>query len=383
MLFCSSPTEPASAEPNSKYSSTIVANQDRLISASKEVRILAQRISGFSMIEFNPVASSMKVSWQNPANEVTAAVQQIAKRNSVSIRLLNAKYNELELKASVDRAVTLPNVTSATFNDATGISVSIEPGKLTSRSRERTQSVGGVAVVNIEEGGYPNAVADRRNDEAPWTGGLGYNYSREGEAGCSAAFGARDADGNEYLVSAAHCFGGNNEYATALDGRRIGITSRFDPVMDSVLIRVAGGLSGHVYNAGKSEGYRALVTELSEFTEKGQYVCNSGARSGLRCDIQVANHYYRYALSTNPDVFIIGYLATQLGGDTHAVAQGDSGGPVIQYTSSGNVRAAGITSAGDREVECPSDTVATRCFRDIIYVGPFDITYGGLDIVLS
>jgi hypothetical protein len=84
-------------------------------------------------------------------------------------------------------------------------------------------------------------------------------------------------------------------------------------------------------------------------------VCTEGGNSGEHCDVKVTNLDRDINLNDGYGPFETIEGDQQTAG-AFAVADGDSGGPVMSLnnTSSGQVRAVGMIQAGNNAVSCPS-----------------------------
>lgn len=121
-----------------------------------------------------------------------------------------------------------------------------------------------------------------------------------------------------------------------------------------------------------STGHREKVKGTSK-PVSGTYICTSGSNTGTNCNIKVDGATY----ITIDGYSVLTVEATQQTSGGRAVGNGDSGGPVLTNTSvSGEIKAAGIISAGSGNVSC-SGTDSTSCYHTVYYVPIQDAQRGG------
>jgi hypothetical protein len=179
-----------------------------------------------------------------------------------------------------------------------------------------------------------------RDDDTPaWRAGM----IMGGGGACTAGFGVRDAAGNTYLLTAAHCGVVGAVYNDGA-GEQIGTMVQRRNEHDIALIRT-GPVSNTIYS-GYIDDERQLVVSGYTLAFPGQLLCQSGrsmahVTGGPMCNIEVQYHY-------PPDLPGVPYHydlveARQL--DDHIVAYaGDSGGPVYAAGPNGTVLAAGTVN---------------------------------------
>ncbi|PCG87391.1 hypothetical protein CIB93_04375 [Streptomyces sp. WZ.A104] len=235
---------------------------------------------------------------------------------------------------------------------------------------------------------------------------------------CSTAFAVKYG-GADAMLTADHCFApgyGNERYSVGSDGQPVTqpFGSRASPRASAgyghVDVAVLDQRNGTTYYpimwAGGSAAsplttQRAVSVTGAQVPRQGNWVCQSGARSGEVCNIQITarvedyfskgpdgrggeiTHHYRWGWQAKKRV-------TPSDSSTIAARRGDSGGPVVlsegQDAGIGKaVTAMGVVSSGaGRGFACPTGVVST-CFKTITFVGIDDALnfLGGTDLTVT
>lgn len=224
--------------------------------------------------------------------------------------------------------------------------------------RRRLAALTSVDILSVEIS-QPPAPTSRQNDFSPWQGGAAIRIGSGGY--CSDAFAVRRAStGKRYLLTAGHCMpnGGGSSYDGAGDVMGSGASSEILYNRDSLLVGLSSNNNiGRVYDGPYDEQtyYKNIIG--ANFSYNGDYVCTSGANSGVHCNIKVIND--------NTTATVNGYtvspivIGSQVNGSVSHVG-GDSGGPVFAVTSvDANREARGVISIGynNYTVTCPRTAV--------------------------
>lgn len=215
--------------------------------------------------------------------------------------------------------------------------------------------------------------ASRQDDSTPFYGGIGLinPYNRY----CSAAFGARRTAGgvtSHYLMTAWHC--GRGVYKDRA-GQTLGSSPSANSThegADVLAIKLSSGYTAgsRVYDGSWNSGSYSKPVRGTSRARRGKRFCSSGANSGIHCSLRVyaTASTIKYA---NPTQKVMGLIKAEQVGSGIAVAQGDSGGPVIgpHLGAWDSVRAVGVISGGRINLACPSLATSTgvRCFKRIYW----------------
>jgi hypothetical protein len=207
--------------------------------------------------------------------------------------------------------------------------------------------------------------ADRNSDTSPWWGGS--RIVRDGNATCSTGF-AVVSGSTHYLLTAGHCGGINTSWQTGDkygSGSVVGTETARDPCCDTAIIKV-GANEGYIYDRGWNSNAGEIVEPDPWSAVAGTSVCTEGATSGVRCNITVTAtgqkiNYGTFTAENESE-------GTEESYGQQAVADGDSGGPVIINSSSvGTVYATGTITAGDDPVDCSNNDpgINPDCFGNV------------------
>ncbi|MBO3749462.1 hypothetical protein J5X84_25565 [Streptosporangiaceae bacterium NEAU-GS5] len=331
-----------------------VADQIEAIAAAPEG-------AGFGAIVTEPAADRIRLYWKGAQPASLRAL--LARDTGVSVDLEPAAYTQIEMQAGIERIMAeQPETLSATANQITGAAPMPDAGGLTvfvSRDAASGRELPGVRAagmpVSVQGTTAPQVAASRLNDFKPyWGGGL---WSVFGNApSCSTGF-AVTVGGATKMLSAGHCAQSNGQFAVDGGGQVSDImgpiTKSSDPALDSLLINTSS--SGRVFFGDEKTSNTARVVGR-HFNHVGDYVCTSGAFSGLRCLIyveatNVTQTFYvkgKKVGTFNRLVFAVHVDAESAGGN------GDSGGPVFEPDfTAGGVWAIG-TFTGMDSIENPA-----------------------------
>ena len=243
----------------------------------------------------------------------------------------------------------------------------------------------GPLVRPIEVADAQTVPADRANDTAPWFGG---DFISDHSGTCTSGIPTHNGLGQQYLLTAAHCFGVNAlvyNYAASFAGSS---TNLIGPVTSQDL--QDGRYDAEVISAPSGAGNKSWVggtvtTMARNFigagpTQIGSIVYLSGAFEGEHA-FTVTN------VSTCQPPTITGLQAPPYprqgngwacgrvhasSGNNQSVGKGDSGGPVYQYFGS-NIKAVGIASSIDNPtVTCvnwsaPNQAPGRPCSNNVTF----------------
>lgn len=208
----------------------------------------------------------------------------------------------------------------------------------------------------------------RAYDYAPWNGGdyiMGLNAAWQW-SGCTSGPPVRSVNGVEYFITAAHCYPlGRNVYNTTSPGpsNHMGHVAwrdaRTSNSTDTALVRA--DVSTLNWRSTSAEHQ----VSFSGRDYVGEQVCTSGAYNSPRyggdvCGVVVTD--VDRCSGSQPQV--CGATFAQKSGWTVA-REGDSGGPVYNVVSGGNLNVRGTIAGGRFPYLCPDGTV---CSNDVVYV---------------
>ncbi|MCU7820412.1 S1 family peptidase [Kitasatospora sp. DSM 101779] len=292
------------------------------------------------------------------------------------IKVASAKYTMKDLDAQADRLLETsdadgltgePEVLSVSVNpDNSGLTVAGKKDRLDSVRTKVASGITGTAgaPVTIVEGDPAEAQSWRWNDTAPFIGGdvlVGSAHKSGTVTQCTAGMALENGVGEDYLITAAHCFRNvtdvygegdpEGDFSLAF-GHKVGRVVNTNPYWDFQAILTSGrnGAGTNSDEADKPKGKWYRVKGAS-YSYNGQSVCQDGARSyytghGVPCGIKVQNSDIRYRFQWSD-----GSWHTVRGVKGHngnwAVTRGDSGGLVFSVTNRTDRRARGLVSAGD------------------------------------
>ncbi|MDT0469896.1 chymotrypsin family serine protease [Streptomyces gibsoniae] len=323
---------------------------------------------------------------------LTSAARAAIAQSAVPVVVKPARYSKKVLEAAGD--AVMQQVRSAAIGvesvtvqyDGSGLEVSLVGGDAdVARLRQAVSSVG-VPVTAAGGGEVGTVLADtpsRRNDQS--AGGA----AMVGPI-CSTAF-AINIRGRDEMLTADHCFPngyGNDRYGLNeqdTQGRLFGTRSSSQikypngEILDVAAIAPKNGATfeprmwrGAAFHATGSQ-HKAYVAAAAK-PQKGNWVCNDGARSGETCNIKIVGRVEDYE-ATGPDgtkFYKWGWKAASPDKSVAVARRGDSGGPVVLGANNGQssggdpgdrVTAVGVVSASTGKTwRCGGTTCASGFF---------------------
>jgi len=193
------------------------------------------------------------------------------------------------------------------------------------------ESAPGVPVV-ITDAAPPVPAVSRSTDWAPFNAG-GMMLGKTG-AGCSSGF-AVTYDGQPHITTARHC---DDSPFTAWGNPANVYGSIIDVSNPGMALVLSGSGSPLMFDGTWDSADRIKTVTGWADVSNGNYVCQSGANSGVRCDLFVYNESFMWDDERSKESTVaIKQLDNNLAG-----ARGDSGGPVFIPTSPTQVLALGM-----------------------------------------
>ncbi|MEV6523328.1 S1 family peptidase [Longispora sp. NPDC051575] len=347
---------PAAASPGATptdATARLMARQRVLVAGANTIRWAVERTAapGYGSIEL--ASDQVIVHWKGlPPAPVADAIDSA--RRTVDVRVVPAAHSHAELRAAglrlaadIDRAVARADYDIRIAPDGSGLTLATDAPELLGDPGLLATGV----PVRHERAGAHVPLATRENDIAPWSGGArtrNWSPALGMVVTCTSGFGVTSGAGYHYLLTAAHCmtppdavYDGNSDW--------IGTADRENWQHDVILVRAYGTTSGRIFDGGVNSNWGKGVSGW-DWAYQGQWLCDSGATTGVHCGIQITNLSVR-TCSTNPDsdgdynCYNDLVSATRRDGGTVG-DHGDSGGPVFSLDGS-FVRAIGVISGRD------------------------------------
>jgi hypothetical protein len=307
----------------------VMATQDVLDRAADRITAAATgAASGYAGIAVEPEARQLRLYWKGA---VPASVQRVVDTAAVRVTTTAARYSQQELRVELDRmteamAAGLAGqrsrvVAVSPMPDGSGLGISVE-GSVEEATSLAAVRASHVAVV-VEAGGA--VPFSRGNDSPPYFGGA-QTVNFASNKGCTTGFGVF-ASGRSMMVSAAHCArNGDSVFDGGIDfmGTAIGVL----PTKDIMLIDARS--AGVVFNGGPGAGEFTNRVIGASTNHIGDFICNSGALSGTRCNIKIVRMNESFLLSTiNGTITVTGEVRAEHQQFLNAAGPGDSGAPVF------------------------------------------------------
>ncbi|MFE9427825.1 hypothetical protein ACFYNO_33245 [Kitasatospora sp. NPDC006697] len=292
--------------------------------------------------------------------------------DTTKIKYVSAKYTKKQVDASIDKIMKAnkpakgaqPLIYSAAeAPDGSGIQVQAAPAAV-----DRVQALlAGNDIPATVTAGAAAASGDgwRWNDGAPFIGGdvlIGPSHRAGYSTQCTAGMAVEDQSGNDYLITADHCFQTSSNAQIFGEGDPVG-TWNYNhgtyvgwiggldlPKWDAQIIATGGqyGSGTNSDEADQPDGRWYAVTS-DAYSYNGESVCQDGARSyydgyGVPCGITVSNQDISYFLTWDDGttVTVRGVEGKKNG---WASEHGDSGALVFTVSGSTSRQARGIVSA--------------------------------------
>jgi len=348
----------------------VMQMQQRMNAAATRIQEVAQSRSdsGYAGTVAAPENRALVVYWKGRVPD--AAQRVIAEQSKdVPVEVIPARYSLTQMTSEGRRLAGDPAYAEVVpMVDGSGIRVKTVAGR-TPRARTATSSVS----VIRDSRTAPNAgvLFSRQNDYSPYWGGA---RTRNCTTGWAIWW-----NGNSRILSAGHC-GNNGNSIYDGGGDLMGTVINDNDTRDTHMIDARG--HGRIWDGPWTETSYTKAVRGATFSNVGNWLCTSGSRSGVRCDIRVtANNAWwgtRYPMV---------YAEQQA--HVSAAGQGDSGGPVFElpWPDDGKVIAKGTITGGvsGTFVPCTGEVWAGRlCSWSFVYA---DVTqslaYYGASILTS
>ncbi|MFI2008808.1 GDSL-type esterase/lipase family protein [Streptomyces jumonjinensis] len=376
---------------------------------------------GFGGVIASPLKKKLVLHWRG---ELTPAAKAAIADSPVPVVVKPALHTGAELSRASGRVVRLAESAGVQLvkvvrpQDGSGLRATVEGDKAEAARLRKAVASLDVPVTVTPGGVVATKLADPARMTDPGAGGAAMV-----SAFCSTAF-AVQYGGVSSMLTASHCFHNNDKlgekererYSIGPDGQPVArpFGAWVSPLAKSgygtVDVAVLDQRNGTRY---RPEIWRGGSTETPSFDQstalvtdgqrtkareparngtparEGNIVCQSGARSGEICNLEVVERHEDYTAFhldpvTNRKVttyYKFGWMAVKRPTDgsleeTVAGRQGDSGGPVVASTGQfaearigETVTAVGIVSSSHgRSFSCPENH-QRKCFKAITFVG--------------
>ncbi|WP_143050034.1 trypsin-like serine protease [Asanoa ishikariensis] len=364
-------TGPASAAPKPGPGSGAVdelqVRQRPLVDAATALRaVVDEDRSNFAGIELVG-STELRLYWKGtPPAAVGTVVKRL--RQSVPVKVIPAAYALRELKAEATRLVTTGNasgvVLAAPLADGSGLRVRVTSTATMTAARTMT-----AVPTSVEVGDAPTPTG-RWADTVPFWGGstIERPVNANTVSRCTTAFAGRRNNQN-VLLTAGHCGSTGNAFTTPsgtyFPKISVGTANYKKADLEALFIPVSDH-RGRIYDGGvdpTGQGIGEFSKGVAGWAppEVGQYICQSGSYSGVRCSIRITLKWVTYALDAG--TIVTNGVEAQRDDQANAVGKGDSGGPVFRLHSDPNrVIALGVQSAADPSKTTTCTGIATTCF---------------------
>ena len=344
--------------------------QVSLVHAAARIAALESASDSLAGIELDTSKRVVTVWWKGAVTPaLREEIDHQARQADVRIRVQAASYSRMELtrarKALVAKRASSPQVVRVSaLKDGSGIEVGITPG---SRAPVVTSEVPVrvVAESTIRQ-------TSRLDDSVPWWGGAkAVSSSRQCSTGFAVARYFLWWETSRGILTAGHCAPGGNVPFNDGAGEFIGTAEPppANPLRDTDSLYITSQAAPRIYDGGVGIGEFSKPVIGSTPLFPGQFVCTSGASTGVHCNIMITS---TEETLFPPDGSIIDGVAfgTEQGGAV-ATGTGDSGGPVFTLApDTTKVLAAGLMVVGSDTVPC---TIAgpDECFKTVgfVYIG--------------
>jgi hypothetical protein len=379
-------TPPAHAHPAPLFGSAhdtaiIMANQPALDAVVDQIRAAAGPNSGLGGVSVDALHNTLHLYWHGQIPVAVTAVVNTARHHNRTVNIQRSPYTEAALikeshriiASQAEAASSVKVVSAGPSTDGSRLELGVAPAAHSRVDSSSASTATQAALGSLTK--YPFAVSTMASKPTQgwagssslnrWDGGPGL-YNMGGEhirnsswGGCSVGF-AASYNGNDVVLTAAHC-GWDNWYR--LDGNSVGRTVTSSTTYD---IQAISGYSygdtwlGPDYYDTSGSGQYAEEVVGSAGNSTGDWICTSGAETGYVCDIQV---YDTNQTATDEKTGItyshLVYARDRSPNYTQIIAEGDSGGPVFFPQSNGTIIAKGLIHAGHTQSGIGGQTTCT------------------------
>lgn len=339
-------------EDGSNVAAELMAQQEPLMNAANRITELDKETTLGGM-RLEVMKNTLVVWWKGePPAEVREEIERQQAEHGITIELAESRYSQRELQEVADSIAdswdSYPGLVGVgPAVDGSGLLVGVtEPGQ-----GEKY----GLAVDATFQQMPTVTQLSRRDDSAPWWGGGVTRAAVAGAATCSTGFPVYRrqwyGETSRGILTAAHCSPGGNVPFNDGVGQRIGIAeaSTYLPWADALYIKTSS--QGRIFDGGVGVGEFSKPVVGTNGNLPGQFVCTTGAATGVHCNISIQwTNFYHFLFPSGR--LVLSSVAFQVNGGI-AAGSGDSGGPVFELTADpSKTRAVGMITGGWGQVPC-------------------------------
>jgi hypothetical protein len=320
--------------------------QEILDNAAFRIQAASDATSGYAGVSVDVTSHSLTLYWKGELSPQVRGVVAAIRASGTGVGVVAARYSKAELDVRVDLITKdafttggsrLLTVTSRP--DGSGIDVGVESARRPSGRSATGPVVSGRDLTHLQQamrdGGVdvteqaPPVNYFREADIAPFYAGA---LLRANGGGCTSGFAThKPATGETFLMTAAHCGDWGTVYFTNA-GLQVGRVTKVATERDVAFISTDS--AGSVYDGPpifQSGQFVKHVKGVSH-SNRGDFVCLSGALTGAFCWTQVVNtDVVDCSKQAVGCVHTVG-ATSQFRPPQFIAGEGDSGGPVFALT---------------------------------------------------
>jgi hypothetical protein len=345
----------------------LMVQQEPLAAAAGRIQsALTADAGGFAGVELAVAAKQVILHWHGTVPATVRAMtarldRSLGRRGRVVIQ--SADYSQATLLAAAHRLAGRTEdgskiVAVNVMTDGSGLQVTITPKVAAHGTRTAVPAVRSSVRVSVLVGRAPVPAFGRFGDVAPYNGGAAIRNVSTGVE-CSSGFATQNSAGQTFLLTAGHCGPDGDVWETPIQHLLIGTTARdITNFADTEIISAPA--EPYLYNGGPDPTGQGIGESLAGVSSVaapviGELICQQGAFSGPRCNIEVNTFGFISPSGTSGTFLEYGASTTDGGyqGSFEAIGQGDSGGPVITLGPPGFLVAIGTNSAQNPNTPTP------------------------------
>ncbi|PZG18848.1 hypothetical protein C1I95_12890 [Micromonospora craterilacus] len=351
----------------SNVAAKIMAAQVPLVEFATRITDLDEKFAALGGVRLRVEKRTVDLWWKGEVPPEVREEVARAESDGIRVELGESKFSQREL---IERTADLPDnwkrypglVDIGPAVDGSGLLLGV------TRDADPSRWDFGVptTVVRTEE----ITAFSRRNDSPPWWGGAEISAPVPGaNLRCSTGFAVARYflwwEVSRGMLTAEHCAPGGGVRFVDPTGEQIGVAEPAPARRLSDSLYIPTRSAARIYDGGVGVGEFSKPVAGAVGNFPGQFVCTSGAGTGVHCDIRTDRINLLLAVSGGSFVSS-GALARQVSGRA-AAGTGDSGGPVFTLTQNfTRTLAAGLIVGGRNAVPCGQFGVS--CGNEVAFV---------------